>query len=88
MRVVSFLIVVIVSVAAPWWFLLLLAAAYALFFGGLELVVLGVLLDGYFGYAGQHVLYTVAAAALSAAAATVRPRIALLRDARAFSFHL
>ncbi len=85
LRISSFLAVFLFSTVLPWWLVLPVWAVHAFFFGGPELIILGVLLDGYGGYAGLfHVFYTTAAAALCAAAAVLRPRLARFEGSTVF----
>ena len=77
MRSIFFIGVVIASVVLPWWLALPLFAYYAFVFRAYELIVLGILLDAYFGYMlPWHVFYTVAALALYMGMEFLKPRVA------------
>lgn len=77
MRLIFLAPLIIVSVVVPWWLALPLWAGYVFAFRGYELIVLGVLLDAYFGAGGLYqALYTLSAAALCLLAEMLRPRMA------------
>ena len=77
MRSIFFIGVVIASVVLPWWLVLPLFAYYAFVFRAYELIVLGILLDAYFGYMlPWHVFYTVVAPALYISMEFLKPRVA------------
>lgn len=77
MRVIYFVLIVIASVTVPWWLAITLWAVYAFIFGAYELIVLGVLLDAYFGYVSFfNVFYLVAAVILCVGVELLRPRLA------------
>lgn len=77
MRFLCFISIVIVSAILPWWLVLPLWACYAFAFQAYELILLGVLLDAYFGYTMPwHILYTLTAAALCFLIELLRPRMA------------
>jgi|GEM_PF-3496265 len=63
-RVVSFIILTIFSLSVPWYFSFTAMIVYAFFYDGIELIVLGFLLDSYMGYAIPRLhlgaVYTIA----------------------------
>lgn len=83
-RLIFFVGVSLASITLPWWAVLPLWAVYALAYTGYELVVLGILLDAYFGYSagGLHIFYTAAAAGICILATLIKPRIAWYHDER------
>lgn len=58
MRVVCFIFLILLSTLLPLWLWLSLALLYAYFWCGVELLVIAVLLDAYFGVSSIP-LYTV-----------------------------
>lgn len=63
-RFISFFILTIFSLSAPWYFSFAAMIVYAFFYEGIELIVLGFLLDSYMGYAVPRLhlpaVYTIA----------------------------
>lgn len=76
MRVLLYIFLVGLSVVTPWYLVLPLWCVYAArYTAAYELVLLGVLLDSYFGAPGVAPLYTLAGAGIAAAAEFLKPRI-------------
>ncbi len=77
MRVFYFILLTIASVIMPWWLVLAFWVLYAFFVGAYELMMLGILLDAYFGYASLwHSFYFWSAVILCVGVELLRPRLA------------
>lgn len=80
MRLGFFVGIVIVSVTLSWWLVLPLWILYAFRFRAYELIILGILMDAYFGYAlSWHMLYTVVAVILCVSSELLKPRLAFYK---------
>jgi hypothetical protein len=60
----ALLALLMMGLVAPWPVFMVLALMYAFIYEGVELVVLGFMLDAYFGYSGawlpMHAAYSIA----------------------------
>ena len=73
-RFLSFLLLLFVSVATPWWVFLAALTIHALYFTGLEILILTALLDAFFMFPGNQVpVYTIVAVGLLMLTIFVRP---------------
>lgn len=71
-------VIIIAAILLPWWAAAILWVWYAFVFRAYELVVLGILLDAYFGYVFPwHLFYTLVATLICFGAELVKPRIAI-----------
>ncbi len=77
MRVLSFILIVCISFVCPWWALAPIWLAYAVRHSAYELIVLGCMLDAYFGATFFHATYTAMAVVVCVGMEWLRPRIAL-----------
>ena len=77
-HLVSFVFILVAPAILPWWLLVPLWAYYAFVFRAYELVVLGVFLDAYVGYAlPWHIFYTLSGSLLFFIAEFLKPRMTL-----------
>ena len=75
-RILLFLALIFLSVSLPWWLFVLAALLYSLLYTPYELVILGALLDGYFGAGGSFMpYYTLSLTALVLGSEWLRPRL-------------
>lgn len=76
-RTLCFASVLVTAVAGPFWVAVLLGLAYAAYFQGLELMLVALLVDGYFGYGRSVPSVTLATAALLLLFIALRPHLTL-----------
>lgn len=76
MRAVWLFGLVISVTVFPWWALSFLALTYALWCTAYELILVGFLVDSFYGGAGSVPYYTLLAAALVLAAEVAKPHLA------------
>lgn len=81
-RAALFIGIILLSGILPWWLVLPLWGAYALGYTAYELIVLGVLMDAYFGYSAGalQLFYAIAGVGICIAAELLKPRIAWYSD--------
>jgi F0F1-type ATP synthase assembly protein I len=78
MRIVYFLLLVVASVIFPWWLVLPLFGLSAFVCGAYELIVLGILLDAYFGSESFFSVFHLSVAVIAClVAAFLKPRVTL-----------
>lgn len=78
LRSIWFMGVVIAGAAGPWWALCLLGIPYLLYYTGLELLFVALLIDGYFGFERTDwPMYTVITFALMLMVQFLRPYISV-----------
>lgn len=76
MRIIAFSVLFILVTFTPWYFMAILAGVYALhFFLPLELLVLAVLVDTYFGGAVSIPYYTVSILVLILCIEWIKPQL-------------
>ncbi len=81
MRFLLFCILVILSTLLPWPGLLLLAIGYALYVSAAyELIVLGGLIDAYYGVAVVVPYYTLVAVAIVLCIELIKPLLSVYTD--------
>jgi hypothetical protein len=83
-RLISFLLLTVFSLSVPWYFSFAAMVVYAFFYEGIELIVLGFLLDSYMGYAipRLHIgaVYTIAVTGILIFFWGLRPLLFIKRD--------
>lgn len=73
-RVLSFFCLLLIATISPWWVFVGAMLLHALYFTGLELVVLGATVDAYFAHGELFIpLYTPIAASFLIVAILARP---------------
>lgn len=63
-RITSLFAILVLAIHFPWWILLPAVIVYLITFSGYEIVILAVLLDGYYGNAVSVPYYTLCASVL------------------------
>ena len=86
-RLISFITLTIFSLTVPWYFSFAGMIVYAFFYEGVELIVLGFLLDSYMGYAVPRIhlpaVYTIAVTGILIFFWGLRPLLFMKRDDQA-----
>lgn len=60
-RPLAVIVIIILTPVMPWWLFAIVAIGYCYRFTGYELIVLGVLIDAYYGHAFTIPVYTLIA---------------------------
>ena len=81
MRILLFIVLMIACTVMPWQLLFLLGIAYALYFEeAYELILLAVLIDGYYGVNAPLPYYTVSTVALLLVVEWAKPRLLIYNE--------
>ncbi len=82
-RVLLFTTLIFLSVSLPWWLFAVAAILYSLLYIPYELIILGALLDGYFGAGSSLVpLYTSGLTIMVLVGEWLRPRLTWHEESR------
>lgn len=76
-RVLAFIVLIIIANLIPWWVFFPLAAAYVYRYEGIEVFILGLGIDAYYGQYAMLPVYSLVTAALLFFFSYARPYISV-----------